>query len=206
MLSRNASCPVEFVLKNTTPVELLGSSGLTPFRSTKTAVAYSCSVPPLLLPPSVTRRLCPSTRVIPFGRRFSVRFPVSVAFIVAVAASGGNIVLLPTYDTSVYVSLIGLKLVNLSSPVKNRLPKKAFETLLVAVVVFTASCSPPTDVVVAVVLLPVVEADTRVVVDTRIIVSVKIVATRWMLRSRGIFLLRLFSIPILRTFQERNKG
>src|ERR671914_856594 len=145
MLSRNASCPVEFVLKNTTPVELLGSSGLTPFRSTKTAVAYSCcSVPPLLLPPSVTRRLCPSTRVIPFGRRFSVRFPVSVAFIVAVAASGGNIVLLPTYDTSVYVSLIGLKLVNLSSPVKNRLPKTASETLLLLllfVAVTGASCS-----------------------------------------------------------------
>src|SRR5918998_2809819 len=142
MLSRNASCPVEFVLKNTTPVELLGSSGLTPFRSTKTAVAYSCSVPPLLLPPSVTRRLCPSTRVIPFGRRFSVRFPVSVAFIVAVAASGGNIVLLPTYDTSVYVSLIGLKLVNLSCPVKNRLPKTTFELLLLLVlvlVVFKAS-------------------------------------------------------------------
>jgi hypothetical protein len=50
------------------------------------------------------------------------------------------------------------------------------------------------------VLLPVVEADTRVVVDAKIIVSVKIVATRWMLRSRSIFLLRLFSIPILRTF------
>ena len=28
MLSRNASCPVEFVLKNATQVELLGSSGL----------------------------------------------------------------------------------------------------------------------------------------------------------------------------------
>jgi hypothetical protein len=50
-------------------------------------------------------------------------------------------------------------------------------------------------------VLPVVEADTRVVVvDAKIIVSVKIVATRWMLRSRGIFLLRLFSIPILCTF------
>src|SRR5918997_2388253 len=144
MLSRNASCPVEFVLKNTTPVELLGSSGLTPFRSTKTAVAFSCSVPPLLLPPSVTRRLCPSTKVIPFGWRFSVRFPVSVAFIVAVVASGGIIVLLPTYDTTVYVSLIGLKLVNLSSPVKNRLPKTAFETLLLLllfVAVTGASCS-----------------------------------------------------------------
>src|ERR671911_2537738 len=146
MLSRNANWPVEFVLKNITPVELLGSSGLTLFRSTKTAVAFSCcSAPPLLLlsPPSVTRRLCPSTKVIPFGWRFSVRFPVSVAFIVAVVvASGGIIVLLPTYDTSVYVSLIGLKLVNLSSPAKNRLPKTAFETLLVAVVLLTASSSP----------------------------------------------------------------
>src|SRR5918995_5585691 len=133
MLSRNASCPVEFVLKNITPVELLASSGLTPLRSTKTAVAFSCCSAPLLLlpPPSVTRRLCPSTKVIPFGWRFSVRFPVSVAFIVAVVvASGGIIVLLPTYDTSVYVSLIGLKLVNLSSSVKNRLPKTAFELLL----------------------------------------------------------------------------
>src|SRR5918995_6617664 len=145
MLSRNASCPVEFVLKNITPVELLGSSGLTPLRSTKTAVAFSCCSAPLLLlpPPSVTRRLCPSTKVIPFGWRFSVRFPVSVAFIVAVVASGGIIVLLPTYDTTVYVSLIGLKLVNLSSPAKNRLPKTAFETLLVAVVLLTASSSPP---------------------------------------------------------------
>src|ERR671910_1074376 len=153
MLSRNANWPVEFVLKNITPVELLGSSGLTPFRSTKTAVAFSCcSAPPLLLlsPPLVTRRLCPSTKVIPFGWRFSVRFPVSVAFIVAVVASGGIIVLLPTYDTSVYVSLIGLKLVNLSSPVKNRLPKTAFETLLV-VVPLASSCSPPSDVVVIVV-------------------------------------------------------
>src|SRR5215207_3247343 len=156
MLSRNANWPVEFVLKNTTPVELLGSSGLTPFRSTKTAVAFSCcSAPPLLLlsPPSVTRRLCPSTKVIPLGWRFSVRFPVSVAFIVAVVgASGDIIVLLPTYDTSVYVSLIRLKLVNLSCPVKNRLPKTAFEILLavvVVVVLVATSCSPPpTDVVV----------------------------------------------------------
>src|ERR687893_436987 len=146
MLSRNASCPVEFVLKNTIPVELLGSSGLTPFRSTRTAVAFSCcSVSLLLLPPSVTRRLCSSTIVIPFGWSFNVRFPVSVAFIVAVVVvSGGIIVLLPTYDTPVYVSLIGLKLVNLSSPVKNRLPKTASETLLLLllfVAVTGASCS-----------------------------------------------------------------
>src|SRR5215212_6121897 len=133
-------------------------------------------------------------------------FPVSVAFMELVAF-GGIIVALPTYDISMYVLLIGLKLVNSASSVKNRLPKVAFETLLlVVVIVLTASCSsPPTDVVV-VVLLPIVEADTRVVVDAKIIVSVKIVATRWMLRNRDIFLLRLFSIPILLTFQERSKG
>src|SRR5215212_6549392 len=154
MLSRNASCPVEFVLKYATPVELLGSSGLTPFRSTRRAVAFSCSELLLLPPPSVTRRLCPSTKVIPLSWRFSVRFPVSVAFIVAVVgASGDIIVLLPTYDTSVYVSLIRLKLVNLSCPVKSRLPKTAFEILLavvVVVVLVATSCSPPppTDVVV----------------------------------------------------------
>src|SRR5215208_7818381 len=129
-------------------------------------------------------------------------FPVSVAFMVLVAF-GGIIVALPTNDISMYVSLIGLKLVNSASSVKNRLPKTAFETLLAGVVaLLTASCSsPPTDVVVVVVVLPLVEADTRVVVDARIIVSMKIVATRWMtLRSRGIFLLRLFSIPILSAF------
>src|SRR5215203_5648752 len=153
MLSRNASWPVEFVLKNITPVELLGSSGLTPFRSTRTAVAFSCSVP-LLLFPSVTRRLCPSTKVIPFGWRLSVRFPVSVAFIVAVVASGGIIVLLPTYDTSVNVSLIGLKLVNLSSPVKNRLPKTAFELLLLLVVlVLGVFKAPPSSSNVSVITL-----------------------------------------------------
>jgi hypothetical protein len=74
-------------------------------------------------------------------------------------------------------------------------------------VLLTASCSSPhTEVVLVVVVLPLVEADTRVVVDAKIIVSMKIVATRWMLRSRDIFLLRLFSIPILRTFKARNKG
>src|SRR5215210_2418776 len=128
-------------------------------------------------------------------------FPVSVAFMELVAF-GGIIVALPTYDISMYVLLIGLKLVNSASSVKNRLPKAAFETLLVVVIVLTASCSsPPTDVVV-VVLLPIVEADTRVVVDAKIIVSVKIVATRWMLRSSGIFPSQLFSFPILRTFRE----
>jgi hypothetical protein len=109
-----------------------------------------------------------------------------------------------------YVSLIGLTLAVSNSTIMNTSPKTAFEILLVVVVVLllTASCSsPPTDgVVVVVVVLPVIEADTRVVVDAKIIVSVNIVATRWMLLSRGIFLLRLFSIPILLTFQERSKG
>jgi hypothetical protein len=100
-----------------------------------------------------------------------------------------------------YVSLIGLTLAVSNSTIMNTSPKTAFGTLLVVVVVLlTASCSPPADVVVVVVVLPAVEADARVVVDAKIIVSVKIVATRWMLCSRGIFLLRLFSIPILRTF------
>jgi hypothetical protein len=82
-----------------------------------------------------------------------------------------------------YVSLIALTLAVSNSPIMNRLPKAAFETLLLVVaVLLRASCSPHTDVV----LSPVVEADTRVVVDAKIIVSVKIVATRWMLRSRDI--------------------
>jgi hypothetical protein len=62
------------------------------------------------------------------------------------------------------------------------------------------------DVEVVVVLLPVVEAATRVVVDAKIIASVKIVATavvvvaRYVLCSRGIFLLLLllFSVFIFR--------
>src|SRR5215210_3388692 len=138
-------------------------------------------------------------------------FPVSVAFMELVAF-GGIIVALPTYDISMYVLLIGLKLVNSASSVKNRLPKAAFETLLVVVIVLTASCSPPpTDVVVVVVLLPVVEADTRVVVDARIIASAKIVAAavvvaRWVLSSRGVFLLLLlFSVFILRESCIENK-
>ena len=68
-------------------------------------------------------------------------------------------------------------------------------------VLLRASCFSPTADVGVVVVLPVIDADTRVVVvDAKIIVSAKIVATRWMLRSRDIFLLQLFSIPILRTF------
>src|SRR5215212_2185781 len=113
-------------------------------------------------------------------------FPVSVAFMVLVAF-GGIIVALPAYDISMYVLLIGLKLVNSASSVKNRLPKVAFETLLVVFVLLTASCSSPPTVVV---VLPVVEADTRVVVDAKIIesvkmvtTSVKMVTTRWMLRG-----------------------
>ena len=132
-------------------------------------------------------------------------FPVSVAFMVLVAF-GGAIILLPKYDITLYVSFIGFTLNSIFSPVKNRLPKVTFETLLlvVLVVLLTASCSsPPTDAVV--VLLPVVEADARVVVDAKIIVSVKMVTTRWMLRGRGIFLSRLFSIPILRTVRRETK-
>src|SRR5215213_6838914 len=124
-------------------------------------------------------------------------------------AFGGIIILLPKYDITIYVSFIGFTFASVPSPNENRRPKRAFETLLVLVVVvlLTASCSsPPTDAVV-VVVLPVVEADTKVVVvDAKITVSVKIVATRWMLRSRGIFLLRLFSVSILSTFYERTKG
>ena len=60
--------------------------------------------------------------VVPFVVVAKFILGITVAFIVAVVASGGIIVLLPTYDTLVYVSLIRLKLVNLSSPVKNRLP------------------------------------------------------------------------------------
>src|SRR5215216_1995923 len=109
-------------------------------------------------------------------------------------AFGGIIILLPKYDITIYVSFIGFTFASVPSPNENRRPKRAFETLLVLVVVvlLTASCSsPPTD---------------AVVVDAKITVSVKIVATRWMLRSRGIFLLRLFSVSILSTFYERTKG
>ena len=138
-----------------------------------------------------------------------VTFPVSVEFMTPVAF-GGIIILLPKYDITIYVSFIGFTFASVPSPNENRRPKRAFETLLVvAVVLLTASCSsPPTDVVVVVVVLPVVEADTRVVVvvDAKIIVSVKIVATRWMLRSRAIFLSRLFSVSILSTFYDRSKG
>jgi hypothetical protein len=129
-------------------------------------------------------------------------FAVSVAFIVIpVVAFGGINVTLCTVDISMYVSLIGFTLAVSNSTIMNTSPKTAFETLLLGVVVLlTASCSPPpTEVVVVVIVLPLVEADI-VLVDAKIIVSVKIVATRWMLRSRGIFLLRLFGIPILSIF------
>jgi hypothetical protein len=67
-------------------------------------------------------------------------------------------------------------------------------------------------VVVVVVLLPVVEADTELVVDAKIITSVKIVAAaaaRYVLFSRGIFLLLLsllFSIFIFVRLDMENKG
>jgi hypothetical protein len=125
-----------------------------------------------------------------------VTFPVSVAFMIPVAF-GGSIILLPEYEITIYVSFTGFTFDSTSSPssYEKRRPKRAFEALLVVVfVLLTASCSPPTDVVVA--LLPVVEADTRVAVDAKINVSMTIVATRWMLRSNDIFPLQLFSIPI----------
>src|ERR671915_161786 len=66
-------------------------------------------------------------------------------------------------------------------------------------------------VVVVVVLLPVVEADTELVVDAKIITSVKIVAAaaaRYVLFIRGIFLLLslLFSIFIFVRLDMENKG
>src|SRR5688572_19637559 len=96
-------------------------------------------------------------------------------------AFGGSIILLPEYEITIYVSFTGFTFDSTSSPssYEKRRPKRAFEALLVVVfVLLTASCSPPpTGVEVAVVLLPAVEADTRVVVDdARIIASVKIVA------------------------------
>jgi hypothetical protein len=49
------------------------------------AVAFSCFEPLLL--PLVTTRLFPSTRLIPFGWRLNVRFPLSIAFMVAVVVA-----------------------------------------------------------------------------------------------------------------------
>jgi hypothetical protein len=90
-------------------------------------------------------------------------------------AFGGRIILLPEYEITIYVSFTGFTFDCTSSPssYEKRRPKRAFEALLVVVVLLTASCSPPTSVVL---LLPVVEADTELVVDAKIIVSVKIVA------------------------------
>ena len=103
-----------------------------------------------------------------------VTFAVSVAFMVPVPF-GGRIILLPEYEITIYVSFTGFTFDCTSSPssYEKRRPKRAFEALLVVVVLLTASCSPPTSVVL---LLPVVEADTELVVDAKIIVSVKIVA------------------------------
>lgn len=79
----------------------------------------------------------------------------------------------------------------------NGLPKTALGMLLVVLVVMvlSASCSSPTEVVLVVVLLPLVEADTRVVIDARIIVSRTIIATRWMLHSRGNFSIAIIQHP-----------
>src|SRR5215210_2958070 len=206
MLSRNASCPVEFVLKNTTPVPAPEPSGFIRLISTKVVVAFSCSAASPPSSPSFTIRLCPLSSARPLGKILTVVFAVSVAFIVIpIVALGGINVTLCTVDISLYVSLIGLTLAVSNSTIMNTSPKTAFETLLLLVVVLlTASCSPPADVVV-VVMSRAVEADARVVVDAKIIVSVKIVATRWMLRSRDIFLLRLFSIPICIHLGEKQR-
>src|SRR5215216_7769780 len=79
----------------------------------------------------------------PLGWILDVTFPVSVAFMTIPGAFGGAIILLPKYDITLYVSFIGFTLNSIFSPVKNRLPKVAFETLLlvVLVVLLTASCS-----------------------------------------------------------------
>src|SRR5919107_4222183 len=98
MLSRNASCPVEFVLKNTTPVPLPVPSGFIRLMSTKVVVAFSCSADPSLSP-SVTIRLCPLSSARPLGKILTVVFDVTVAFIVVVVvAFGGIIVKLFTVD------------------------------------------------------------------------------------------------------------
>src|SRR5215217_9076443 len=79
----------------------------------------------------------------PLGWILDVTFPVSVAFMTIPGAFGGAIILLPKYDITLYVSFIGFTLNSIFSPVKNRLPKVTFETLLLVVldVLLTASCS-----------------------------------------------------------------
>src|SRR5687768_10772674 len=79
------------------------------------------------------------------GWILDVTFPVSVAFMTIPGAFGGIIILLPKYDITLYVSFIGFTLNSIFSPLKNRLPKVAFETLLLVVLVvllLTVSCSP----------------------------------------------------------------
>src|SRR5687768_4651699 len=73
---------------------------------------------------------------------------------------GGIIILLPKYDITLYVSFIGFTLNSIFSPVKNRLPKVAFETLflVVLVVLLAASCAPSSALVMVVVWFPVVGA------------------------------------------------
>jgi hypothetical protein len=62
-------------------------------------------------------------------------------------AFGGNIILLPEYDTIIYISFIGFTFDSISSPspYEKRRPKRAFETLLVVrvVAVLTVSLSVP---------------------------------------------------------------
>jgi len=76
--------------------------------------------------------------------------------------------------------------------------------------VLPISSSPPTDVVVVVVSLPVVEADTGlIVVDAKIIANIKIVAAiaKYALYDRDVFLLLLFfSVFILRASCKEDKG
>jgi hypothetical protein len=81
---------------------------------------------------------------------------------------------------------------------------------LVVVVLLITSCSPPTDVVVVVVLLPVVEADTGLImmVDAKITASVKIGAAvaRYVLCSGCILLILLSDMSILRTLRGKTQN
>src|SRR5215204_7215524 len=81
----------------------------------------------------------------PLGWILDVTFPVSVAFMTIPGAFGGIIILLPKYDITLYVSFIGFTLNSIFSPDENRLPKTAFEILLLVVLIVSSSsvrCSP----------------------------------------------------------------